>query len=212
MLDDGEPFHIWGAQISDRTCHSVFLWLVAVLMTLVSSNAAQSRELPPAEINPPTPPTPPPIALLTATYLPATADPKRTPTTGALIQPHVYTSMMSPTRPIRLPPPGLELKLYTPSTVPAIQSRQPAETKVALIARSGPALCTESNEFSVSNWGGIAVFTLAPVDRESDPQPSSQPTYPPPPPPNEEKLPGPWNLFGQELGENYLEPSGGIFT
>lgn len=108
--------------------------------------------------------------------LPGTADPKRTPTTGALIQPHVYTSMMSPTRPIRLPLPGLELKLYTPSTVPAIQSRQPAETKVALIARSGPALCTESNAFSVSNWGGIAVFTLAPVDRESDPQPSSQPT------------------------------------
>lgn len=79
--------------------------------------------------------------------------------------------MMSPTRPIRLPPPGLELKLYTPSTVPAIRGRQPAETKVALIARSGPALCTESNAFSVSNWGGIAVFTLAPVDRESDPQP-----------------------------------------
>lgn len=60
MPDDEQPlaFHRRGAPTSDRTRRSVSPRLVTVLMTLVCSYAAPSRELPPAEINPPTPPHP----------------------------------------------------------------------------------------------------------------------------------------------------------
>lgn len=78
--DDEEPsaFHTRGAQVSDRTCRSVFLWLVTVLMTLVSGYAAPSRALPPAEINPPTP-HPPPLRLRSPSSPTHISPPRRYP-------------------------------------------------------------------------------------------------------------------------------------
>ena len=89
--------------------------------------------------------------------------PKENPNHQAPIQPHVYASMMSPTCPIRLPLTGLELKLYT--SQPSQPSEAASGDQGCINCTDQPWWCTESNAFSVSNWEGIAVFTLALVDR-----------------------------------------------
>lgn len=108
-----------------------------------------------------------------------------------LIQPHVYTSMMSPTHPIRLPLPGLELETVYSPTIPAIQGSQ-WETEGLLIARSGPGRAPSpmhlafliGKELLCLHWHElIESWTLSPL---ANPPKASHPLLP-----NEEKLPGP---------------------
>lgn len=127
------------------------------------------------QLTSPTPEWPSYHTYLPIVLLPSTADPKRTPTTApAHPTPCLYfhDESNSPNQASTARPwTGNSIQRNHPS-----HPKQPVGDRGSINCTIQPWLRTESNAFSVSNWEGIAVFTLARVDRELDPQSSSQPT------------------------------------